>query len=185
MTKIFSNLLIVITKKIFRQINYLVIFLVKTLLSRNFCQKCVRLNRSNFHTVTLWYRSLKKFVKSILIYKRIESFLFLNKLISRNFHTTYKIPWNSFTRKLYYSELIWRKNLLGARVVNFSFFHSTLLYAQFHFGRNYVKSKINNRKLYTSLLSRNIFQVEVYLFPCNVFYVYSLCLYSLRIAFDD
>ena len=25
-----------------------------TLFSRNFCQKCVRLNHSNFHTVTLW-----------------------------------------------------------------------------------------------------------------------------------
>ena len=40
-----------LTKKIFRQINSLVISLVKTLLSRNFCQKCMRLNRSNFQTV--------------------------------------------------------------------------------------------------------------------------------------
>ena len=42
-----------LTKTIFRQINFLVISLVKLLLSRNFCEKCVRLNRSNFHTV-LW-----------------------------------------------------------------------------------------------------------------------------------
>ena len=40
-----------LTKKIFRQINYLVISLVKTLLSRKFCQKCMKLNRSNFHAV--------------------------------------------------------------------------------------------------------------------------------------
>ena len=41
-----------LTQKIIRQINSLVISLViKTLLSRNFCQKCVRLNRSNFHIV--------------------------------------------------------------------------------------------------------------------------------------
>ena len=31
-----------------------VISLLKTLLSRNICQKCVRLNRSNFHTV-VWH----------------------------------------------------------------------------------------------------------------------------------
>ena len=46
-------------EKIFRQINSLVFYLVKTLLSRNFCQKSVklfRLNFYNFHTVprTLW-----------------------------------------------------------------------------------------------------------------------------------
>ena len=36
-----------LTQKIFRQINSL----VKPLLSRNFCQKCVRENSRNFHTV--------------------------------------------------------------------------------------------------------------------------------------
>ena len=40
-----------LTKKIFRQINSLVISFVKTLLSRIFCQECVRPNRSNFHIV--------------------------------------------------------------------------------------------------------------------------------------
>ena len=41
-----------LTEKIFRQINSLVICLVKTLLSRNFfCQKSVRLMFHNFHTV--------------------------------------------------------------------------------------------------------------------------------------
>ena len=40
--------------KKFRQINYLAIALVKPLLSLNFCQKCVRMNFRNFHSVTLW-----------------------------------------------------------------------------------------------------------------------------------
>ena len=43
-----------LTKKIFRQSNSLVISLVKTLLSPNFCQKYVRLNRSNFQTVKMY-----------------------------------------------------------------------------------------------------------------------------------
>ena len=37
--------------KILRQITYLVMSLVKLLLSRNFCQKCVRVNSRDFHTV--------------------------------------------------------------------------------------------------------------------------------------
>ena len=45
-----------LTENKFRQINYLVISLVNTLLSRNFCQKRVRVNFRN--TVTLWYRLL-------------------------------------------------------------------------------------------------------------------------------
>ena len=40
-----------LTKKIFRQINSLVTYLVKLLLSRNFYQNCVRENFRNFHTV--------------------------------------------------------------------------------------------------------------------------------------
>ena len=37
-------------EKIFRQINSLVTYLVKPLLSRNFWQKCVREKSSNFHS---------------------------------------------------------------------------------------------------------------------------------------
>ena len=40
-----------LTKKKFRQINSLATYLVKSLLSRNFCQKCLRENSRNFHTV--------------------------------------------------------------------------------------------------------------------------------------
>ena len=38
-------------QQIFRQINSLVTSLMKTLLSRNFCQKSARVNFCNFHTV--------------------------------------------------------------------------------------------------------------------------------------
>ena len=43
-----------LTEKIFRQISYLVISLVKLLISRNFCQKSVKVNSRNFHTVHVW-----------------------------------------------------------------------------------------------------------------------------------
>ena len=45
-----------LTKKIFRQINYLVITLLNTLVSQNFCRSRVRVNFRNFHNVnsTLW-----------------------------------------------------------------------------------------------------------------------------------
>ena len=39
-------------RKKFRQINSLVTYLVKLLLSQNFCQKCMRENSRNFHTVS-------------------------------------------------------------------------------------------------------------------------------------
>ena len=42
-----------LTKKVFREINSLVTSIDKTLLSRNFCQKSVRENYNNFHTVYL------------------------------------------------------------------------------------------------------------------------------------
>ena len=61
-------------QKIFRQINSIIIHLVKPLLSRKFCQKCVRENSRNVHTVVtqsvenreiLGHRK-KYFVKSTL-----------------------------------------------------------------------------------------------------------------------
>ena len=47
-----------LTKKEIRQINYLVIFLVKLLLSRNFCQKRVRVNFRNLHTQLAYFTKL-------------------------------------------------------------------------------------------------------------------------------
>ena len=48
---VWKNEKFTLTEKIFRQINYLVILLVKTLFSRNFCQKSVRVNFCKFHSV--------------------------------------------------------------------------------------------------------------------------------------
>ena len=85
-------------KKIFRQNNSWFLYLVKLLLSRNFCQKCVRLNRSDFHT-TVW--KLRNFTAIVFsqIFRQIN-------VLQKNFH----------------SKLIWRKKICV--VVNFSFFHN-------------------------------------------------------------
>ena len=56
-----------LAEKIFRQINYLVISIVKTLLSRNFCLERVRVNLGNFHTVQLW--KLRKFIVTFFLTK--------------------------------------------------------------------------------------------------------------------
>ena len=48
---VWKNEKFTLTQKFSRQISYLVILLVKSLLSRNFCQKRVRVNFRNFHTV--------------------------------------------------------------------------------------------------------------------------------------
>ena len=48
---VWKNAKFTLTQNFSRQINYLVILLVKSLLSRNFCQKRVRVNFRNFHTV--------------------------------------------------------------------------------------------------------------------------------------
>ena len=70
-------------KKKFRQINSF----VKTLLSRNYCQKCVRLNCSNFHTVcvfsSLWL-CLPNYCTKIL-WNQIKSFFFREFEIFRKF----------------------------------------------------------------------------------------------------
>ena len=46
-----ARILRLLTEKIFRQINSLVISIVNTLPWRNFCRKCVRVNFHNFQTV--------------------------------------------------------------------------------------------------------------------------------------
>ena len=55
-------------RKKFRQINSLVTYFVKPLLSRNFCQKCVRENSRNFHTVHFKYST--RSVKNSELYSR-------------------------------------------------------------------------------------------------------------------
>ena len=79
-----ENEKISLTKKIFRQINSLVTYLlVKMLISRNFCQKSVRENFRNFHTVpyTVWKNT--KFSHRIF-FREISSLVIT--LLSRNFY---------------------------------------------------------------------------------------------------
>ena len=47
---VWKNEKLSLTQKIFRQINSLVTYLVKSLLSRNFYQKCKKENSRDFHT---------------------------------------------------------------------------------------------------------------------------------------
>ena len=62
---------------------YLVISLVKELLARNFCQKRVRVNFRNFHTVRLWSKQKKiTFFRQINIFNKEE--LIWRKIFWRN-----------------------------------------------------------------------------------------------------
>ena len=58
-----------LTEKKIRQITYLVISLVKLLISRNFCQKCVIVNSRNFHT-TVW--KFRKFGLIAIFFRQTE-----------------------------------------------------------------------------------------------------------------
>ena len=69
-----------LTEKKFRQINYLVTLLVKPLLSRNFCQKWVRVNFCNFHTVDVQI-FLAKLLLSRIFCQKCDNLNFFN------FHT--------------------------------------------------------------------------------------------------
>ena len=82
-----------LTEKIFRQITYLVISLVKLLLSRNFCQKCVRVNSRNFHTVKVCTRN------TLTLTNRIFRHIIT---ISRNF-----LKKSSHTFK-YFDNFVWK-----------------------------------------------------------------------------
>ena len=77
--------------KIIRQINSLVIYLVKPLLSRNFCQKMVRVNFRNFHSVSMPHSVEKREILSHL--KDISS----NQLFSNLFSKTVTFT-KSFTK---------------------------------------------------------------------------------------
>ena len=66
-----------------RQINSLVTYLVKPLLSRNFCQKCVRETSRNFHNVLWQCHSVEKW--GILSHRKNISW---NQLFSNLFSKT-------------------------------------------------------------------------------------------------
>ena len=73
-----------LTGKINRQINSLVFWSIKTLFSRNFCQKSVRLNFRNFHTVCVEKREILSHWKK---FRQINYLVIslLKPLFSRNF----------------------------------------------------------------------------------------------------
>ena len=98
-------------EKIFRQINYLVISQVKTLLSRNFCQKCVRLDFQcgNFgNSLSNFFD--KTFVKAtVLLNKLLQSWFHENFFGEREFP---KFPLCDFphcTIRKYTLRLFWQK----------------------------------------------------------------------------
>ena len=118
-----------LTEKIIRQINYLVISLVKPLLSRKFCQKCVRVNFRNFHTVkgsmcreTFSYSFLRKVSRKqrFFPFKEITKKL---KLIWRNFSSVREF-WQKFRESnVYTREINWvdlTKYFLARLNVSFS-----------------------------------------------------------------
>ena len=75
-----------LTQNFFRQINYLVILLVKSLFSRNFCQKRVTVNFRNFHTVLTEkkFREINSLITS-LFSKNVALTDFLSKRCEREF----------------------------------------------------------------------------------------------------
>ena len=66
-----------LTDKFFRQINYVVISLVKPLVSRNFCQNYVRVNFCDFHTV----RYVRKFTLNFFGKNSVEVTTLVKKSI--------------------------------------------------------------------------------------------------------
>ena len=96
-----------ITKKISRQIN----FLVKSLLSRNFCQKSVRINRSNFHTVVWKLRknlhSLSRFLANIL-WKKVFNFRFAKYRVTQiKIKIALSLNWSISDPMLVKPKLVW------------------------------------------------------------------------------
>ena len=84
-----KNVKFSLTEKKFRQINYLVFLFVKPLLSQNFCEKSVRENVCNFHTMEYpqWISEecshgfLSKIMCEIILFTKKHYW----KLIPRNF----------------------------------------------------------------------------------------------------
>ena len=99
-----------LTEKIFRQINSLVICLVKTLLSRNFCQKSVRLNFYNFHTVKLWFCQIFR-QNNALLKKSLKNWFHAKRLMI--VMITFCTPFSSLSMQWgpKFTKLIWRKIL--------------------------------------------------------------------------
>ena len=98
-----------LTEKIFREINSLVTSLVKTLVSRNFCQKRVRENSRNFHIVHCTVGKNKKFSLS----KKTRSNQFFTSLFSKTVTFTKFLRWmrrdNSRNFQTVYCNFTWNQ----------------------------------------------------------------------------
>ena len=118
-----------LTKKIFRQINSLVTYLIKPLLSRNFCQKCMR--------------EFPKFSHCCAIHTVLEK--------PKIYCHLKNISWNQFTAwfislvKQLFSRYFWEK-MVTAKFRNFH----TMQFSMFHF----YQSTISDSKL--RLLANNV-----------------------------
>ena len=75
-----------LTKYLFRQINSLVISFLKPLISRNICQKCVRVNFRNFHTVAQYHRCCGKMKKVLSSPRKISSNQLFSYFFSKKRH---------------------------------------------------------------------------------------------------
>ena len=89
-------------RKIFREINSL----VKTLLSRNFCQKCVREDFCNLHT-TVWKN--EKFGLTEKIFRQINSSNFLSKNVAftKFLPKMCKAKSQQFPQRAFHSVTVW------------------------------------------------------------------------------
>ena len=138
--------------------------MVNLLLSRNFCQKCVRENSHNFHTVTLFGNLLshfftKKFVKSTFLQYVIE-FELLNGWFDEIMRKTSKFFWFYFRfhEKFRQTETLfvllrigWKlKFILQQR----SWYWNCLLIIKHSVWRNYFKNTFCNLKWLLKIRTR-------------------------------
>ena len=90
--------------------NQLINLLVNPLLSRNFCQKCVRENSRNFHTVL---RKLRKFSFTEEIFRQITYLVIslVKLLLSRNFcQKCVRVNYRNFHTVVCHAPRFFRKN---------------------------------------------------------------------------
>ena len=80
---VWKNAKFTLTENLFRQINSLVLSLVKALFSRNFCQKCMRESSRNFHTVSVEKRKIYSHRKNISSNQHFIDFLSKNVIFTK------------------------------------------------------------------------------------------------------
>ena len=180
--------------KIFRQINSLVTYLVKPLLSRNFCQKCMRGNSRNFHTVLLYVWVLhsveKYFVKWTLFRNFFQGiniiftkFLFkcmnnfrtvlrvqrgkMEDLLSQKNISSNQCSSNFFSRH-YFHEIFTK---ITCVIVNFRNFHTVLRVSNLPITSKY---KTRRRASLEVFYGKSAYPINYYTFQLSTTLRYSL-----------